>query len=222
MSSERCVVLRDPVLGEGRTEMDSANDFQARIWMLTWKDLTLSPGDQSLMWWKSPYGQSFPVVMYRCESWTVKKAGCWRPDTFELWCWRRLLRILWMARSNQSTRCWSWSSNTLIPWCEELIHWKSPRGWERLRAGGEGDDRGWDGWMASPMQWTWTWAISGKQRGTRRPGMLQSMGTQRVGHMSWLNNNMEVSILTCSNTSWSPNVTVFFDHSWPWIVFIKF
>ena len=51
---------------------------------------------------KSPHGQRFPVVMYGCESWTVKKAGCWRPDTFELWCWRRLLRVPWTARSNQS------------------------------------------------------------------------------------------------------------------------
>ena len=56
--------------------------------------------------------------------------------------------------------CWSWSSSTLAPWCEELTHWKRPWCWERLKAGGEGDDRGWDGWMASPTRWTWVWASS--------------------------------------------------------------
>ena len=110
----------------------------------------------------------FPVVMYGCESWTVKKAELRRIDAFELWCWRRLLRVLWTARrSNQSILkgsvlgihwkewCWSWNSNTLAIWCEELTHLKRPWCWERLKAGGEGDDRGWDGWMASPTQWTW-------------------------------------------------------------------
>ena len=57
--------------------------------------------------------------------------------------------------------CWSWSSDTLATWCEELTHWKRPWCWERLKAGGEGDDRGWDGWMASPTQWTWVWVNSG-------------------------------------------------------------
>jgi len=78
--------------------------------------------------------------------------------------------------------CWSWSSNTLAKWCEELIHWKRPWCWERLKAGGEGDGRGWDGWMASPAQWTWVWANSGKCWRTGKPGVLQSMGSQRVGH----------------------------------------
>ena len=61
--------------------------------------------------------------------------------------------------------CWSWSYNTLATWCEELTHWKRPWCWERLRAGGEGDDRGWDGWMASPTWWTWVWASSGTADG---------------------------------------------------------
>ena len=74
--------------------------------------------------------------------------------------------------------CWSWSASALATWCEEPTHWK--RSW--LRAGGEGSDRGWDGWMASPIQWTWTWANSGRQCRTRKPGMLQSMGSQRVRH----------------------------------------
>ena len=76
---------------------------------------------------------------------------------------------------------WSWNSNALATWCEELTHWKRPRCWERLRAGGEGDDRGWDGWMASPSQWTWVWVNSSRWGWTGRPGVLQSMGSQRVG-----------------------------------------
>ena len=113
----------------------------------------------------------FPVVMYGCESWTIKQAECQRIDTFELWCWRRLLRIPWTSRrSSQSILnksvvnihwkdwCWSWN---LATWCEEQTLWKRPWCWERLKVGGEGDDRGWDGWMASPTRWTWIWVSSG-------------------------------------------------------------
>ena len=110
----------------------------------------------------------FPIVMYGCESWIIKKAEHQRIDAFELWCWRRLLRVPWTARrASQSILkeitvlniywrdwWWSWNSNTLATWCKELTHLKRPWCWERLRAG-EGDDRGWDGWMASPTQWTW-------------------------------------------------------------------
>ena len=67
-------------------------------------------------------------------------------------------------------------------WCEELALWERPWCWERLKAGGEGDDRGWGGWMASPTQWTWAWVSSGSWWWTGRPGVLQSMGLQRVGH----------------------------------------
>ena len=93
----------------------------------------------------------FPVVMYRYESWTIKKFELQRIDAFELWCWRRLLRVPWTARrSNQSILkeinlyiywkdwCLSWSSNTLTPWYEEPTHWKRPWCWERLKAKGEG------------------------------------------------------------------------------------
>ena len=78
--------------------------------------------------------------------------------------------------------CWSWNCNTLTTWCKVLTHLKRPWCWERLRAGGEGDDRGWDGWMASPTQRTWVWVNSRSWWWTGRPGMLQSMGFQRVGH----------------------------------------
>ena len=82
--------------------------------------------------------------------------------------------------------CWSWNSNTLATWCEGLTPWKRPWCWERLKAGGEGNDRGWDGWMASPTQWTWIWVNSGSWGWTGSPGMLQSIGSQRVGH-DWAN-----------------------------------
>ena len=72
--------------------------------------------------------------------------------------------------------------NALATCCEELTHWKTPWCWERLKAGGEGADRGWDSWMASPTQWTWVWVSSGSWWWTGRPGVLQSMGSQRFGH----------------------------------------
>ena len=78
--------------------------------------------------------------------------------------------------------CWSWNSNTLATWCEEPTHWKRPWCWERLRVRGEGDDRGWDGWMASLTQWTWVWVGSGSWWWTGKPGVLLSMGSQSVGH----------------------------------------
>ena len=111
--------------------------------------------------------------MYGCESWTIKKAEHWRIDAFELWCWRRLMIIPWTARrSNQSILkeiSPEYSLKGLIlklqylaTWCEELTHWKRPWCWERLKAGGEGDNRGWDSWMASLTQWTRFWASSGR------------------------------------------------------------
>ena len=76
--------------------------------------------------------------------------------------------------------CWSWNSNTLATWCEEFTHLTRPWCWERLRARGEGDNRGWDGWMASSNQWTWVWVSSGIWRWTGRPGVLQSMGHKEL------------------------------------------
>ena len=78
--------------------------------------------------------------------------------------------------------CWSWNSSTLATWCKELTHLKRPWCWERLKAGGEEDDRSWDGWMASPTRWTWVRASSGSLWWTGKPSVLQSMGSQRVGH----------------------------------------
>ena len=141
----------------------------------------------------------FPGVMYGCESWTIKKAECWRNDAFELWCWQRLLRVPWTSRrSNQSilkeiSPLYSLEglmlklmlkplANPLATWCEELTHLKRPWCWKRLKAGGEGDDRGWDGWMAPPTLWTWVWVSSGSWWWTGKPSVLQSLGLQGVGH----------------------------------------
>ena len=137
----------------------------------------------------------FPLVMYGCESWAIKKAECQRIDAFKLWCWRTLLRVPWTARgSNQSILgeigpgcslerlMLKLKLQYLATWCEELTHWKRPWCWERLRAWGEGDDRGWDGWMASLAQWTWVWVDSRSWWWTGRPGALWFMGSQRVGH----------------------------------------
>ena len=91
--------------------------------------------------------------------------------------WRRsVLEVHWRDW------CWSWNSNTLATWCEQLTHLKRSWCWERLRAGGEGDDRGWDSWIASPTQWTWVWVDSRSWWWTGRSGVLCFMGSQKVGH----------------------------------------
>ena len=146
----------------------------------------------------------FPVIMYGCESWTVKKAEHWRIDAFELWCWRRLLRVPWTARrSNQSilkeiSPEYSLEGLMLKLKLQYFGHLmrrtdslKRPWCWERLKVGGEGDDRGWDGWMASRTGWTWVWASSRSWWWTGKPGMQHCLGSQRVGHdwvteLNWL------------------------------------
>ena len=87
--------------------------------------------------------------------------------------------------------CWSWSSNILVTWCKQPTHWKRPWSWERLKAGEEGI-RGWDGWMASPMQWTWTWANFRRWWGTERLVVLQSMGCEESDTIGWLINNSSI------------------------------
>ena len=144
----------------------------------------------------------FPVVTYGCESWTIKKAEHWRIDAFELWYWRKLLSPLDCKeiqpvhpKGNLNIHwkncCWSWNSNTLATWCEELTHLKRPWCWKRLRIGREGDDRGWDGWMASPIQWTCIWVNSGSWWWTGRPGMLQYIVAKS---QTWLNNWTELML----------------------------
>ena len=131
----------------------------------------------------------FPIVMYGCESWTIKKAEHRRIYAFGLWCWRRLLRVPWTARrSNQlilkeispeyslEGLMLKLKLQYLATWCEELTHLKRLWCWERLEARGEGVDRGWDGWMASLTRLTWVSASSGSCWWTGKPGMLQLVG----------------------------------------------
>ena len=132
--------------------------------------------------------------MYACESWTIKKAEHWRSDAFELWCWRRLLRVPWTARrSNQSILkeiSPEYSLEGLMlklkfQYCGHLMQRTDSLEKilmrERLKAEEE-VDRGWDSWMASPTWWTWVWASSRSWWWTGKPGVLQSMGSQRVRH----------------------------------------
>ena len=146
---KRCLLLGRKVM----TNLDS---------MLKSRDITLP----TKVWLVK--AMVFPVVMYECESWTIKKAEHRRIDAFELWYWRRLLRVLWTAmRSNQSILkeiSPEYSLEGLMlklklqyfgHLCEELTHWKRLWCWERLGAGQEGDDRGWDGWMVSQTRRTW-------------------------------------------------------------------
>ena len=92
---------------------------------------------------------------------------------------------------------WSWNSNPLAIWCEELTHLKRPWCWERLKAGGEGDDRGWDGWTASRTQWTWVCVNSGRWWWTRRPGVAVVHGVTRVGHDWATELNWSIPISFC-------------------------
>ena len=141
----------------------------------------------------------FPVVMYGCESWMVKKAECRRIDAFELRCWRRLLRVPWIARrSNQSIL------KEISPGCSlaglmlklklqyfghlmlRVDSLEKTLMLGRIGGGSRGEDRGWDSWMASPTQWAWVWVDSGSWWGPGKPGVLRFMGSQRVGH-DWVN-----------------------------------
>ena len=175
---KRCLLLGRKVM----TNLDS---------LLKGRDITLSTKVHLVK------AMVFPAVIYGCESWTIKKAEHRRIDALncELWCWRGLLRVPWTARRfNQSIL------KEIRPGCsleglmlklklqyfghlmQRADSFENPWCWERLRAGGEGDDRGWDGWMASPTQWTWVWVDSGSWWWTGRPGVLRLMGSQRVGH----------------------------------------
>ena len=142
----------------------------------------------------------FPIVMYGCESWTIKKAESWRIDAFELWCWRRILRDPWTARrSNQSilkeiSPEYSLEGLMLKLKLQYFGHlmqradsFEKTLMLRKIEGGREGDDRGRDGWMASPTQWTWVWVKSRSWWWTGRPGVLQSLGSQRIGH-DWSTN----------------------------------
>ena len=146
----------------------------------------------SLLQW-SKFCQKSTGVMYWCESWTIKKAECWRIDAFELWCWKRFLRVPWTSgRSNQSilketSPEYSLEGQMLKGKLQYFGHLlrktdslEKTLMLARLKAGREWEDRGWDSWRASPARWTWVWASSGSWWWTRKPGVLQFMGSQRV------------------------------------------
>ena len=137
-----------------------------------------------------------PIVqlyaVHGCESWIMKKAECWRVNAFKLWCWRRFLRVPWKARrSNQSILneinlehslerpAEAETPVRLLPDSKSWLIWKDT---DAGKDWGQEDDRGCDGWMASPTRWTWVWANSGRWWWTGRPGVLQSRGSQRVRH----------------------------------------
>ena len=134
--------------------------------METWDLVTLHCGT---------YRTDFFGILYGCESWTIKKAECGRIDASNCGVGEDSWESLEQQRHQTSPSyrkstlnihwkncCWSWSSRTLATWCEELTHWKRPWCWERLKVRGEGSNRGWDGWMASPTQGTWIWGNSGR------------------------------------------------------------
>ena len=129
-------------------------------------------------------------------SWTVKKAECWKIKAFELWC---LLEKTFESPldckkikpvHSKGDQSWIFMEELMLKLklqyfshlIHEPTHQKRPWGWERLKAGGEGDDRGWDGWMTSPTWWTWVWASSRSWWWTGKPGVLQSMVSQWAWH----------------------------------------
>ena len=154
---------------------------------------------------RGPPSQGYGFSSSHVWMWELDYKDIWasRIDGFELWCWRRLMRVPWTARrSNQSILkdispgrrsvhwkdgCWSWNSNTLATWWVELTHLRRRWCWERLRAGGEGDDRGWDDWMTSLTQWTWvgwTPVVGDGQGGLACCG---SWGHKESDMTEWLN-----------------------------------
>ena len=137
----------------------------------------------------------FPIVMYGCESWTIKKAECLRIDSFELCYWRKLLRVLWTARRSNPSILKEISPEYSLEglmlklklqyfghlmWRTDSLE-KTLMLKKKSKAGGERDDRGLGGWMALPNWWMWVWPSSGRWWWTEKSGVLQSMGSQIVG-----------------------------------------
>ena len=150
---------------------------------------------------KGPSSQSYGFSSSHIWTWELDYKESWARRNW--WFWTVVLENSWECLglqgdpTSQSKRksvlnihwkdwCWSWNFNPLATWCKELTHWKRPWCWEGSGAGGEGGDRGWDGWIASSTWWTWVWVNSRSCRWTGRPSVLQSMGSQRVRHI-WAN-----------------------------------
>ena len=162
---------------------------------------------------KDPYSQSYGFCSSHVQMWELDHEEGWVPKNWYFW-------IVVLEKTVESPldskeikpvnpkrkstlnihwKDWHRSSNTLVTWCKEMTHLTRPWWWKRLKAGGEGDDRGWDGWLASPTRWTWVWASSGSWWWTGKPGVLQFMGSQRVGH-DWATELSEMTILTIAKS----------------------
>ena len=141
----------------------------SRLWFFQWSCMHVRVG-----WWRKLSGEK--LMLLNCgvgeDSW--ESLGLQGDPTIPSW--RSVLGVHW------KDWCWNWNFNTLATSCEELTHWKRSWCWEGLGAGGEGDNRRWDGWMASPTRWAWVWVNSGSWWWTGRPGVLQFMGLQRDRH----------------------------------------
>ena len=179
-------------------------------WLQPWNWKTLAPWKKShdqptqhikstdiTLPTKGPSSQSYGFSNSHVWMWELDYQKSW---TLKNWCfWTVVLEKTWESLEQQGDPtsqcerksalnihwkdwCWSCNSNPLATWCKELTHWKRPWCWERLKAGGEGGNRGWDSWMASLTQWTWVWVTSRSWWWTGKPGVLQSMGLQRVWH----------------------------------------
>ena len=150
------------------------------------------------------------------ESWTIKKAEHRRIDAFELWCWRRLCKEIQPVHP-KGDQSWVFIGRTDVEAeipilrpsdVKSWLIWKDPDAGKDLRAGGEGDYRGWVGWMASPTQWTWVWVNSGSWWWTGRPGVLRSLGSQRVRHdwvteLNWMHAQALSRISLRNEMKWS-------------------
>ena len=174
---------------------------------------------------KGPYSQSYSFSSSHVRMWELDCEESWEPKYRCFWTvvlektleflvlqvdptsqpWRKsVLNIHW------KDWYWSWNSNILATWCKKLTHLKRLWCWETLNAGKEGDNRGWDGWMVSPTQPTWVWVNSGIWWWTGRPGALQSIGLQRVGHdwvteLNWTEDNVILFLVLQTDETNKPN-----------------
>ena len=160
----------------------------------------------------------FPVIMSGCESWTIKKAECWRFDAFELWCWRRLLRVPWAERRSNQSILEEISPEysleglmlklTAIFWPPDMknwLIWKDPdagKDWEREEKGTTEDEL---------VGWTWVWVNPGSWWWTVKPGVLKSMGSQRAGH-DWAT---ELNWTMCQIFFWVVKIQIWTWDSYP-------
>ena len=161
---------------------------------------------------KGPYSQRYGFSSSHVWMWELDHKEDWMPKNWCFWAvvLEKILESPWDCKDIQpanpkGNQSWIFISRTdaeaetpilLTTWCKELTQLKKPWCWERLKAGGEGDDRGWDGWMASLTQWTWIWASSRSWWWTGKPRVLQSMGSQRFGH-DWV-----------TKLNWTDSITV--------------